>query len=83
MFTSAGVNLRGHAICWAWIVPAAGRKPSRLAQLWRFRSGEYAFLTRTFIAWPSQCQINNLIGRGTYVPAYLPEYASTIERKAA
>lgn len=80
MFTQAGVNLRGHMICRAFIGPARSdiNYRRRAARLWLFRSGDVAWITSTFIAWPHQCRVENIIGRGIYVPAYLPEYASTL-----
>lgn len=86
MFTHAGFNpralRRGRLLLWARIVPAAGNTwhPWRWAQLWMFTTGDVAWVTKTFISWPHQCQIHNII-RGVYVPSYLPEYASPYPRR--
>lgn len=81
MFLMAGFDphelVRGRMLCWAYILPARTYGRRRLAQLWRFRSGDVAWLTKTFIAWPHQCRTQDLI-RGYYVPAYLQEYSSPL-----
>lgn len=80
MFTMAGLNLRGRPICWAFIIPADSSRNCRrrAARLWRFASGDCAWITRTFVAWPRACLVQNLIGKGVNVPNYLREYASPL-----
>lgn len=61
MFTQAGFNRRGRAVCRAQVSRIeGGTRQTEFAYLWHFACGDYAYASRTQLCWPHLVRIHSL-----------------------